>query len=233
MILLHINTNLWLSWKKDKMVVFFRTWVATLAILIAKLKLLKNTLYYKLMLKTFYWVKLTTNTAWHAFIECDPWREYENSYIPGYNDDVGFSLTIDECKERCMKETSFNCKSFDYWKARNQCYLSSYTATRLQIQLSRDSRMVHYMLTECPTKPTTVASTTKSGNFLCNTTHLTPQLIKHLAWTTTNINQKWCYFLFTMIKESVLSYPLTTMSGTTPKLCHRDHCALLRFYLTP
>lgn len=145
------------------------------------------------MLKTFYWVKLTTNTAWHAFTECNPWREYENSYIPGYNDDVGFSLTIDECKERCMKETSFDCKSFDYWKARNQCYLSSYTATRLQIQLSRDSRMVHYMLTECPTKQTTVASTTKSGNFLCNTTHLTPQLIKHLAWTTTNINQKWCY----------------------------------------
>lgn len=94
------------------------------------------------------------------FSECDPWMLYENSYIPGYNDDVGFSLTIEECKKRCESETSFKCISFDYWKARKQCYLSSYTATKLQIRLSYDSRMVHYMLTECPTKTTTTTTTT-------------------------------------------------------------------------
>lgn len=76
---------------------------------------------------------------------------YDNAYIPGYNNDVGFSLTIEECQTRCMQETSFNCQSFDYWKARRQCYLSSSTASDLGIRLRRDSRMVHYTYTPCDT----------------------------------------------------------------------------------
>lgn len=101
----------------------------------------------------------------HVFSVCDPWTMYDNAYIPGYNEDVGFSLTIGQCQERCMRETSFNCRSFDYWKARRQCYLSSTTATSLGIRLRRDSRMVHYMLGDCPSpKITTIPTTTTTTN---------------------------------------------------------------------
>lgn len=96
----------------------------------------------------------------HVFSVCDPWNVYDNAYIPGYNDDVGFSLTIEECQTRCMQETMFKCQSFDYWKARRQCYLSSKTATGLGIRLRRDSRMVHYTLNDCAT--TILTTTTRS-----------------------------------------------------------------------
>lgn len=101
----------------------------------------------------------------HVFAVCHPWTMYDNAYIPGYNEDVGFSLTIEECQARCMSETTFNCQSFDYWKARHQCYLSSSTATGLGIRLRRDSRMVHYLLAACPTtKPTINVITGKHTN---------------------------------------------------------------------
>lgn len=96
------------------------------------------------------------------FTVCSPWVVYDNAYIPGYNEDVGFSLSIEECQTRCMHETSFKCRSFDYWKNRRQCYLSSTSATGLGIKLRHDSRMVHYMLTECPSTTTKLTTITPS-----------------------------------------------------------------------
>lgn len=112
---------------------------------------------------------------------CEPWLVYDNSYIPGYNEDVGFRMSIEECQTGCMQETRFKCLSFDYWKARRQCYYSSYTAVGLGIRLRRDSRMVHYVLNECLTKPTTtVPAVTPGTNNSTPATDVQYQIIGYL-----------------------------------------------------
>ena len=81
-----------------------------------------------------------------TFLECKRWKSYTNAYIPGRNDDIGFALSIEQCQQRCLQEKTFKCASFDYWKQRRQCYLSSSTASNLGIRFNHDSRMIHYEL---------------------------------------------------------------------------------------
>jgi len=95
------------------------------------------------------WVQAIS--MWTACVaECNPWTARDNIYIPGRNDDVGFRLTIEQCQERCKTEISFKCRSFDYWKQRRQCYLSSSTGDDTGVRYSSDTRMVHYQLNDCP-----------------------------------------------------------------------------------
>lgn len=58
-------------------------------------------------------------------------RKYGETYqsvsrkiIRGFNDDTLKNITLAECKEKCIKETKFTCRSFDYFQHWHTCYLS-------------------------------------------------------------------------------------------------------------
>ena len=55
--------------------------------------------------------------------------------ITGYNNKLIRSVSADQCKVACERETSFVCRSVDYNSRRQLCYMSS--ADRYTVQLTR------------------------------------------------------------------------------------------------
>lgn len=57
------------------------------------------------------------------------YRLTPNAAIHGHDSKKLFDVSVDQCKEACTNETSFLCKSFDYYKGRNICDLSDKSAS--------------------------------------------------------------------------------------------------------
>ena len=51
-----------------------------------------------------------------------------NAAISGHNDKHLINVSVNDCKIACKNETTFTCKSFDYYKGLNKCDLSSKNA---------------------------------------------------------------------------------------------------------
>ena len=51
-----------------------------------------------------------------------------NSAISGYNNKHLTGVSVQQCSDACVTETSFSCKSFDYYKNQNACDLSAKSA---------------------------------------------------------------------------------------------------------
>ena len=51
-----------------------------------------------------------------------------NSAISGYNNKHLTGVSVQQCSNACVTETSFSCKSFDYYKNQNACDLSAKSA---------------------------------------------------------------------------------------------------------
>jgi hypothetical protein len=66
---------------------------------------------------------LTTN---HVFAET--FEQIPNAAISGFNDKHLLNVSVNDCKTACISETTFHCKSFDYYKGLNKCDLSSKNA---------------------------------------------------------------------------------------------------------
>lgn len=54
----------------------------------------------------------------------DGFAQIPNAAISGYNNRHLTAVTVDDCKAACINETSFDCKSFDFYKSSNKCDLS-------------------------------------------------------------------------------------------------------------
>jgi hypothetical protein len=58
----------------------------------------------------------------------DIYVKIPNAAISGFNDKHITAVTVEDCKTACTNETSFYCKSFDFYKGLNKCDLSSASA---------------------------------------------------------------------------------------------------------
>lgn len=52
---------------------------------------------------------------------------YKGMAIAG-NDLISLSVaSLDECKKACLQQTTFHCRSFDYYRPSDICYLQAVT----------------------------------------------------------------------------------------------------------
>ena len=52
------------------------------------------------------------------------YKSYPNAAISGHNNIHLTDVSPEDCAKRCNEESSFICRSFDYFKNSQQCYLS-------------------------------------------------------------------------------------------------------------
>lgn len=55
----------------------------------------------------------------------------KNSHLPSNDDKILDSKSQEECAHACEGETSFPCRSFDYDKQNQRCYLSRATVSKI------------------------------------------------------------------------------------------------------
>ena len=67
-----------------------------------------------------------------------------NSAIVGKNDKHLEDVSEADCASACLKETDFQCLSFDYYKGKNKCDLSRATTADGSVPLSKKARYDHY-----------------------------------------------------------------------------------------
>lgn len=60
-----------------------------------------------------------------SYIYAETFERIPNAAISGYNDKHLANVSVNDCKIACKNETAFVCKSFDYYKGKNKCDLSS------------------------------------------------------------------------------------------------------------
>ena len=54
------------------------------------------------------------------------WKEPKRGkYLNSYDLKTLSSMEVDECKEACMQETRFHCRSFDYHRTSKYCRLQA------------------------------------------------------------------------------------------------------------
>jgi hypothetical protein len=70
--------------------------------------------------------------------------KYTSKALAGYNNRHLSGVTADQCKQRCLDETAFSCKSFDYFKSQNKCDLS--VETKDTITWVTDVNYDHYVI---------------------------------------------------------------------------------------
>jgi hypothetical protein len=152
---------------------------------------------------------------------CDPlkvnavWKESTGTYLSGNNDKKIKTSYIEECKKACVEETSFLCKSFDFYKRGKYCNLSKKAPGDKGVSTGRSSDYTLYQRIKFAA-PKTAFKKYDKGRAISgwNTKRITGGTIedckdscyyeksfycRSIDYTT---NQKWCDLSIKSFKDS-------------------------------
>ncbi|XP_072165248.1 apolipoprotein(a)-like [Diadema setosum] len=69
---------------------------------------------------------------------------FRGGYLPGNNQRVLDSTTVEQCAQSCIDERSFVCRSFDFNKENNQCFMASVNSRDENVQFPSNTQFDFY-----------------------------------------------------------------------------------------